>query len=154
IRLDPILERRQPRFLQATNRRLRERFVRKVRERLPPPQPQRRAQSLPGAHRVAIAERPSSLVPERLETDRVDLRRRDREPVAPSLRDDQSGTERLAQLRYVYLHSLDRGRRGSLSPQLVDQPVNRDRIAGVKHEHSKQRSLLRGTEHKRLAVLH
>jgi hypothetical protein len=45
-------------------------------------------------------------------------------------------------------------RRRALAPQLVDQMIDRDRFAAVKHQHSQQRSLLYSAQHIRLAVLH
>ena len=63
IGLDPVLQRRQPRFLQPCDRSLRERLVRELGKRLSPPQPQRRAQPLlsRGPHR----RRPAPAAPQR-----------------------------------------------------------------------------------------
>ena len=57
-------------------------------------------------------------------------------------------------MRDIHLYGLGGGRRGSLAPQLVDQPVDRNLIAAVKHEHSQQRTLLRGSEDDQLTVPH
>jgi hypothetical protein len=138
--------------VQTGNLSLRERLVREVSKRLAPPQPQRRAQPLLRAGRVAARQRPPPLSTQRLELNRVDLPGRGHQPVGPPLRHDHTGAQRLPQLRDIHLNRLGRGPRGPLTPQLIDQAVNRDHLATVQHQDSQQGPLLRRAERQRLAV--
>src|SRR5207302_5507232 len=88
VRLDPILERREPRLPQPPNRILRERFVGEVSKRLASPQRQRRAEPVLGARRIAVAKRTPPFSTKRLELSDVDIFGRDREPIAPALSRD------------------------------------------------------------------
>ena len=73
VRLDPILKRRQPRLLQPPDRGLRKRLVREISQRLPSPQPQRRAKPLPRTLRISFGKRPPTLGAQRLKPSDIDL---------------------------------------------------------------------------------
>ena len=142
------------RLSQPTNRRLRERLVCEISQRVPSPKPERRTESVSRASRIAVGKRPASLGAQGVEPNRVDLLRLDRKPVAAPLGHDRVGTKRLAQLRDVHLHCLGGGRRGSIAPQLIDQLVDRDRLAPLQDQHSQQRPLLGRAERDQLLVPH
>ncbi len=63
--------------------------------------------------------------------------------------------ERLAQPRHVLLKRGLRIGRRALAPELVDEPIARDRLAGVQQEDRENAALPRATERKLpLAVTH
>jgi hypothetical protein len=89
----------------------------------------------------------------------IDLRGVDAQQVTVINGDDQlvgrrrAGTQRLAQ-RDVDLHGLGGRRRRILAPQRLDQPIDRDHLAGRQQQHRKHGALLVRPERERLAVLH
>jgi hypothetical protein len=141
VRLDPILRRLDPKLLQCGDGSLRERLVHEVGQGRPPPEGQGR-RKLCRPHLRGGATR---LVDQALEPVGVDGVRLDREPVAASGRLEQAGPclgsawlEHTPQPRHQTMDDRP-GRRGrTLAPQLVDEPVGRDWLTGMKHEQSEE----------------
>ena len=155
VGVDPVLERRQARFLQARDLALSERLIREIGERLAAPQPQRRAQQLARGGSVAVGERATRVGGHRLETVGVDLTRRRRKQVAAAARQEHLVAQCLAQMRHIPLQRFRCRRRWSLAPQLIDQTIARDRLPAAQQQDRQQRPLLRAAEHNRsLAVDH
>ena len=88
LRIDPLLDRRQPQLLESLDLDPRERLELEIGERPAMPQPLRRAQQLRGRGRVADRERLASRRDEPLEVLEVELARLDAEQVAGSARDE------------------------------------------------------------------
>ena len=147
VGLDPVLQRGQARVLQARDLALSERLIREIGKRLAAPQPQRRLQQLPGARSVTVGERATSVGGHRLETLGVDLPRRRRKQVPAAAREQHLVAQRLAQMRHIPLQRFRCRRRRSLAPQLIDQPIARDRLPAAQQQDRQQRPLLRAAEH-------
>src|SRR5262249_48615953 len=131
LRLDPILEYRQPRRLQLRDRSLRKRLIAELRERFTPPQPERRSKPLPGARGIAGSKRPSPLRTESANPALIDLLGFHGQPVAPALGHDDPTAEHLTKVRDVHLHRLGCRSRRLFAPKLVDQSVSRNHLAPV-----------------------
>jgi hypothetical protein len=61
--------------------------------------------------------------------------------------------QRLAQPRDVHLQRLGGLRRGTLPPELIDQPVGAERLIGVNEEQGQQRSLVASAKRERAALV-
>ncbi len=149
LRLHELLGGGQPKLLQAGDLRLRERVVGEVGQRGAAPQREPLPEQLGRAVRHSVRKRRAALGEQALEARGVHLVRVDVDHVSALLRDDQTvgaraaaRLERLAQPRDVHLEALrGRGRR-MLVPELVDQPVARDELVGVKEQDRQDRPLL------------
>jgi hypothetical protein len=142
VRLDPILDRLGPKLLQCGDGSLGERLVREVGQSRPPPEGQSRRELRRPHLRWGVA----GLVDQPLEPVSVDGVRLDREPVAAPGRLEQgagpglahAGLEHSPQPRHQAMDDRP-GRRGrTLAPQLVDEPVGRNRLAGMQHQQGEQ----------------
>ena len=136
VLVDRDLQRGRAQLFQAPDLRSGKRLVGDVRQGGPAPQAQRLACG-------ALGE-------QALEAPGVDLVAAELQLVAAPARRDRAVPavrgHRLAQLRDVQLHHLGRRRRRLLAPQPVDQPLGRDRGAGVEREHREQGTRLRAAE--------
>ena len=88
IRRHPVLEHRQAQLLQPRDRRLRERLVREVGQRVSPPEGQRLTQRVRRRGRLVPDKRSPALVGQLLESLQVELAFPHFDPVAGRLRDD------------------------------------------------------------------
>jgi hypothetical protein len=61
--------------------------------------------------------------------------------------------ERLAQPRHVSLQGLGCRRGTTLTPQLVDQPIGRQRLVGMQQQQREQRALLAPAERHHTALI-
>ncbi len=156
-RRDPFLERCQPELLEPAYLCLAERLIGQVRQRRPAPVRERLAEQLASLARRAAGQRPSAAFSERLEALGVDPLGVGEEPVAGRARDQQPagragltcGLEGPPQARNRHLQRPRRIVAPLAGPQLLDQPVARDNLAGVEQEHPEQSALSCAAEGKR-----
>ena len=145
VRLDAILEADQAQLVEPVALDLRE-GLRELGQRLAAPQPERLAQLRRGGAGLTRFERRVAGAAQAIEAAGVDRLHIDFDEVAGRARDEHRDRQRLAQLRHVDLHHL-RGRvRHLLAPQVLDQPVDRDRAVGRDQEAGEQRPLLEPAE--------
>jgi hypothetical protein len=123
LRIDPLLESRQPRFLQPRDLRLGERRVREIGERGTAPQPQRLTQPRGRAFSIARLERTSAFTDERLKAAEVDVARLDLQQIPAPAGDQQVLPKHPPQVRDVSLNDLERARRRLLPPKSLDQAI-------------------------------
>jgi hypothetical protein len=142
IRLDTIFDRGQAQFLDAGDLILSERLIGKVRQRIAAKQTKRGSEPVPRKRPITSIERPSTLGDQLLEARNVDTIGLDGQQVAPSLGDDRIRGQQFPQIGDVPLQRLDRGRGCLIPPQLVDQPVRRERLIAVNQQQREQRALL------------
>ena len=142
LRVDALLEQRQPQLLEPRDLALREGLVAELLERRAAPELERVAKL-----RAALARgHDLRLLQERLRPVHVQLGRVDANQVAGRLRDDPVGAEHLSQLRDEVLER-GRGRsRRLLAPERLDQPVGGDRSPRVEQEQREEGALLRAPE--------
>ncbi len=129
-------------FLEVPDRVLREAPVGEVGERRPAPEPERLAEfrrSLARRHRARLAY-------ELLEAARVDLVRRDAEPVSGGARLERVCAEQLPDPRDAVLDVCRRRRLRRPLPQLVDEHVERDDVVRVKKKDGDESALLRAAQ--------
>jgi hypothetical protein len=124
IRVETILLRREPHLLEPARCLLCERFVANISEWLTTPEIERLTQQ-PG-----ITGCPSALC-QVLEPLQVQLTRLDPQDVTRRTREKPVVAKCLPQLGDRVLKDLGRRRRGSLAPELVDEPVARDELVRV-----------------------
>jgi hypothetical protein len=153
IRVDPVLQRGQARFLQPRDLSLRKRLVGEIRKRRTPPHPQRLAQGSAGRQCVASFERLPAACGERLEPVDVELAWLDPKHIATPLGEEQPIAQRLTQVRYVSLNELVRARGRLLAPELVDQAIRGNHLAPVQEQHRQQRPLLGRAQRQRAVVI-
>ena len=153
IGVDPILERREALLLQPRSLALRKRLIREVRQRRPAPQRQRLPQPSARELRITLRERVAALRHARLESVRIELPRLQLEHVPAASGHEQTITQGLAQIRDVHLHGLCRAAGRALSPQLIDQAINRDNLPPVQQQHRQHSPLLWGPERQRTIVV-
>jgi hypothetical protein len=139
VRLDPVLQARQPQLLEVRALDACERLV-ELGQRRAAPHRQRLMQARGGSARVAGRERRPALVAQAGEAGDVDRFRREREHVAGRSRQQDLGRQHLAQLRHVELHHLDRRLRRVVAPEVVDEPLDRDGPVDVEHQPGEQRA--------------
>ena len=137
--------------MEAADVGLRELLVREVRQCRPAPQPDRRAQHLRPAFRIAVTKPPGSLFDEALEAPSVDRVRIRVELVARcSCRQDLApsaeGLDGAAEIGDVDLDRMRGGPRGVLTPEDVDEPIVRHDLAGMQQQNREQGALLRRAE--------
>ena len=129
-----------------------ERIVRELGQRGPAPELERLAERCCGSGGVAVREQPASLAEEPLEPQRVDLAGVDLEHVARGSSRQRGRApgrgERLAQLRDPDAQRRAAARRRLAAPDLVEQAVLGDDLAGAEQQAGEQRALPRPTERK------
>ena len=142
FRLGQQLQRRDALLDEPRDLALGERLEGQIRQRAPAPERQRLLEHRRRPRRAARGQLAAALPDQALEPVRVDALGIEPELVAVLAGLDlPAAPERAAQPRDVDLHGLGgRGRR-TLAPQLVDQPVAAERLAGVQEQHRQQRPL-------------
>jgi hypothetical protein len=153
IGVDPILERREALLLQPRSLALRKPLIRKVRQRRPAPQRQRVPQPSARELRITPRERVAALAHTSLETIRVEQPALSPKHVPAASGHKQTISQRLTQIRDVHLHGLRRAAGRLLSPQLVDQTINRDDLPPMQQQHRQQSPLLWGPERQRPIIV-
>ncbi len=153
IRLDPVLQRRQPDLLEPVPRGPGERPARDAGERLSAPQIERVTQPRGARRRVLGRQCVAPLRAQSLEPLEIELLWCDLQHVAGRMRGDARTPLRIRQRppqpRHQRLQVVARRPRRPLAPQLVDQPVRRDRLARVQQQRRQQSALLRPERHRR-----
>ena len=146
--VDSLLQRRQPELLEPPDLVLRELVEREVREGGPSPERQR-----PGDLGCTILGRPAARLPEQaLEPRRINAVGVDPEHVPGRLGHEELRPDDLAELGDEVLQRGRRRPRGFLAPDLVDQAVGGDDLAGVNEQRREQRALLLPSQWERAAV--
>ncbi len=146
VGLDPLCQTVEARLLQAADLGPSEGLVAEVRQRRAAPHHQRLAQHAGGGGRLAGCQLPASLCMSERESCRVELRGLDLERVAGRPRANQGRvTERLTKPRDPNLQRRRRVAR-PVPPELLDQPVDRDRLARPNQQTGQQRLLARAAE--------
>ena len=146
---EALLQAGEPQLFEMRALDLGERLLGELRERRPAPQVKRLAQPLGRRGDVARRERGRAFAAQRREAHGVDRLRIGGDEVAGRLGAQHVGGQHLAQLRDVDLDHL-RCRRGHvLAPQVVDQPMHRDRAVGAEHQPRQQRALLAAAKRER-----
>ena len=160
VRVDSILERRQPKLVQASDLGLRESLEREVGERRPTPQLQRLSKRLGRQRGSAGRQRAAAVFAQVLEPPQVDRLPRNAQHVARGLRHQQliavidpAGIQGLPQTRDVDLNELRRARGRAGTPELIDEPIARDDLIGIQEKEGKQRALLRSPQLHRPALV-
>ena len=144
VGLDPLLDRHQPELLQGGDLPLGEGLVGELGQGRPAPQAQRPAK----ARRPLGRRGPARLLEQAPEQVRIDAGRVDRQDVAgrdrsedgSSLASDSGRLQALAEGGHQTLECRGRRWRRALAPQLVDEPVRRDDLAGVQDQEREKRS--------------
>ena len=152
VGLDAALERHEPELLEAGDLGLGERLVGEVRERGSPPQRKPFPQKGGGALRVAAGKSAAALLHERLEPVQVEVAVLQLDDVAWIARRDRSAAERLAKVGDVALQDVRRCLGRVVAPELVDQPVAGDNLAGMREQNGEHGALARAAERNRLAA--
>jgi len=151
IGVDPHLQGAELELFQPPDLDLGEGLVAEVGQRRSPPQSERLPQRRIRVIGVVARERAPSLLQETLEAIYVHLTGRDLEDVTVRARVDdvfsrlaypRSCFECLAQARDMHLNVLDRARGRPLTPQGVDQPIDRDDLVRVQEQHRQDKALL------------
>ena len=153
--VDVLLERRQAQLLEAPDLGLRERLVRDVVQRAAAPLLQRRRELGRGGGELALGRQPAPALGPALEAREVERVVRDLEPVAArdGLQDVAAVAERAPQPADLHLQALHRLARRVAVPQVLDQPVRRQRLVRVQQQQGQQCTLTRAGEHDRLPVV-
>jgi len=142
VRLDPQLKRGQPGLLQPPSLGRHQCGGRHVGQRRAPPQPDRLGQHLGGAAGVACGQRLPALADKRLETPRVQFAGTELKLIARSTSGQDAAlriAENAAQPEHIDTDQVRCPVRRVVAPQFRDQPVGRDRLAGVQQQRGKQR---------------
>ena len=135
VRLDALLQRRQPLLLQPRDLRLRERLELEPGQRRSAPEPERRAQMVPGLPGASALQRPPPFLELTREALRVELVRPHAQYVAGRSRHERVRLpECLAQAGHVNVHRLDRAGRRVLAPQRHREPIGADRLVGMQQQ--------------------
>ena len=152
VRLDPVLEHREPELLEPGGLGLRERLQRQIGEGRAPPQRKCGAERLRPGGGVADPQRGTTLLRELVEARQVELLGRHGEPVAGRHRLERALRQELPELRDVDLKRV-LGRVGrAVAPQRVDQPVGRDGVVRFEEQDREEGTLL-GTAELKLGAL-
>ena len=137
VGVDPVAEAAEPEIVEPRDLGLREALVGDVRERRPAPQLERFAQC---CRRVPWLAARKLVAPEReplLEL--LGVERADAQRVAAALVDHEVLAQRGAQPRCEHLHRVARVPRPGALPQLVDDPLDRDRAAAADEQQAQER---------------
>ena len=155
--IDPLLDRRQTKLLEALDLDARERLELEIGERPPLPQALGRTQRVRRGGEIAGRARLTSLCDEPLEALEVELAGLDAQQVAGRAGDQARlvagrRTERLPQPRNLVTERVV-GRVGALpGEELADQSLPRDDAVGIEQEERQQRPLLRSSNRDRHPV--
>ena len=144
VGLDPLLDRPKPELLQVGDLPLGEGLVGEVGQGRPAPQAQRPAEP----RRPLGGRGPARLLDQAPEPVRIDVGRvgrqdvtgRDRSEDGSSLTSGPGRFQALAEGGHQTLECRGRRRRRAPAPQLVDEPVRRDDLAGVQNQERQERS--------------
>ena len=142
VGVEPVDQRVQAKLLEPTDLMLGERLVGELGERRAAPHRERFAQQQRRALRVTGGLRSAPVRDPLLEPVDVELPRPDAECIASCQRLETAVAQDAAQLGDVVLDDLRRRRRRLLGPELVDQPVRRERFVRVDQQKREQRALL------------
>jgi hypothetical protein len=145
---DALLDRCESELLEPRGLGVRPRFVGQIGQRRAAPQRERLSQrrgALRRVQRSGVREQP-------LETLRVDRGRRDCQDIARRLRAQDVPADQLPHLRDGVLERAERRRWRALAPQVVDQPVRGDHLAGADEQRCEQRTLLPPRQRNRVAL--
>ena len=130
----------------------RKRLVKNVRQRRPAPQGERVTEHTFRFLGFSRGRCVSCRAHEALEAIDIELARLDSQEVPAWAALESIAAKRAAQPRDVSVERLLDARRRPLAPERVDQPVARDDLVRVQHEHGEQRALLRAAERDEPAV--
>ena len=151
LRVDPVLLCRHAQLVEPRRLEPGEVLVVEIRERRAAPELEPRAQQPGPRRRLRLARLPQQA----LESVAVDGIARHGQPVPGRLGDEDVPSDQLAQRRDRVLQRPGRGRRRILAPEVDDETVGRDRLAGTERERSEQCALLApGQRNGRVAVPH
>ena len=147
LRLDPLLQRRDPQVLQASDLREGERLVGEVRQRISAPQRQRLLELGPAesARSPASSARPGRGPLEAVQVEPLGI---DLQLVAALARDDRAGAAASSEpasalrRREMCICSVLAAPPARAPPELVDQPVACERLVGVEQQQREQRARL------------
>jgi hypothetical protein len=158
IRIDAVLERREPAFLEPLDIDARERLEGEIRERRPAPERQRLAQLVHGALGRAGRKRAPTVLGKPLEPVEIELAEADAQHVAgrtghKHVVRDSRRAEGPAETRDVRLQRVGRARRRLLAPELVDQHVGADGLICSQEQDGEHGTLLATAERHLLALV-
>jgi hypothetical protein len=139
VRVDAVLERREPQLLQPRDLALRVRLAAELGERLAVPERERVAQERRPLGRIVVLPRPGD---QRLEPRGVDLVRRDVQQITGRARPDPLGADQLAQARDMPVQRGLRRARRLLAPQRLDQLRAGHDLRPAQEQHREERPLL------------
>ena len=148
--VDPGLERRQSELLQTGDLGLGESLEGEVRKCRSPPECERIPERQRSGFWLTARELPPTLLQQSLEAPYVERVRRNTQHVTRGVREQElfagSVCEKSPQPREI--DAQDRVDRlwGSISPQLLDEPLAPDGLVRVQEEKAEERALLRATE--------
>src|SRR5437773_10009197 len=138
VGVDSLLQRFQPELLESADLALRKGLEGKVAERRAAPQRERLAQRLRTLLRVLLPR----LGGELLEAPQIELVGLDPEQVARRLRHEDVGRNELAKLHDEVLERRRRRLRTLLPPELLDDAIAREQLAGVDQQEAQEGALL------------
>ena len=151
VGLDAVLERGELQLLQARALDARERLGGELGQRRAAPERECRPEALGSGGRVGLSERRPPRAGELLEAAQVErVGGPELETVARRARLQELRGQRLAQPRDIDLHHLDGGVGQLVAPQVIHEPLDRHRPAGVEQQAREQRTLLSRAECERL----
>ena len=142
VGVDPLDQRIQAKLLEPTDLVLGERLIGELRERRAAPHRERFAQQRRRTLRVTGGLRRAPVREPLPEPVDVELTLPDTECITSCQRLQTVVAQYAAQLGDVVLEDLRRRRRRLLAPELVDQPVRRERFVRVDQQEREQRTLL------------
>ena len=145
-----VFQRGNPQFLQPVPLGLGERLIGHLGQRRSPPQRQPLAQHPGRSRRPARLQQPVTLGGQRGKTGRIQVPGADHQPVAGGLAHQHPRRgpgravrlQRPPQIRHIRLQRGGRLRRRLLSPQLLDQPIQRHHMVSVDQQDREQHTLL------------
>ena len=153
IRVDPVLERREPKLLESRDFGLRKIRVCKLGERGPTPETERLGECCGCGRVVAVRKQLAPALDESLEPRCVELVHVEDCGVAVDACLDHGLADCFPQLRDVDLDILWCGRRRSAVPESLDEPFVRDGLATVENEQGEQRGLLAAAHRQAIASI-
>jgi hypothetical protein len=156
LRLDPLLQSRQAKLVEALDIDPGKRLEFEIGERSAAPEQFGLAQLRHSPRWIGVLERLPTLGDKLLEPVQIELSGLDAEDVARRARYQSrlvpSWIQRLAEARDLDAQCVVGRLASLLSHQLVDQPVARDDAVGAQEQDCEQRALLRPAQEKRFAV--
>jgi hypothetical protein len=149
----PRLDRQQPQLLQSLRLSPREVLIGELAERRPSPQRQSSAEQRRRDGRVAVGARRSRLDEQPVEPRRVQHPLVELEGIAEPVRANPCPLrQRLPQPRHVQLQRLRRVARWPLSPERLDQDVDRAGLPGISYERRQQPPRHRRQPHRPIRI--